>query len=148
MKAKKEKIHKLKNECVITVRFNEVDSLKIVWHGHYIKYFEDGRESFGKQYGIGYLDVFKEGLLTPIVEVQCNYRKHLTYGDKVIVETSFVNTDAAKIIFDFQVFRESDRELVASGRSVQVFLNEKGELQLTNPEMYVEWKKKYDLWEE
>ena len=29
------------------VRFSEVDSMKIVWHGEYIRYFEDGREAFG-----------------------------------------------------------------------------------------------------
>lgn len=148
MKIKSDKDHQLKNECLITVRFSEVDSLKIVWHGHYIKYLEDGRESFGKQYGIGYLDLFEEGLLTPIVEVSCSYKKHLIYGDKVIIETSYVNDDAAKIIFDFKVFRESNRDLVASGRSVQVFLNEDGELLLTHPDKYIEWKKKYGLWEE
>ncbi len=148
MKIKSDKDHQLKNECLVTVRFSEVDSLKIVWHGHYIKYFEDGRESFGKQYGIGYLDLFEEGLLTPIVEVSCSYKKHLIYGDKVIIETSYVNNDAAKIIFDFKVFRESNRDLVASGRSVQVFLNENGELLLTHPDKYIEWKKKHGLWEE
>ena len=30
----------LKNYVEIPVRFNEVDSLRVVWHGHYIKYFE------------------------------------------------------------------------------------------------------------
>jgi len=148
MKTKIKGNSQLVNEHLVTVRFNEVDSLKIVWHGHYIKYFEDGRESFGKQYGIGYLDLFREGLLTPIVEVTCSYKKHLSYGDKVIIETSFVNDEAAKIIFNFRLFRERDREIVATGRSVQVFLNENGELLLTNPEKFIEWKRKNGLLEE
>ena len=42
----------------IRVRFNETDPLGIVWHGYYITYFEDGREAFGRQHGISYLDVF------------------------------------------------------------------------------------------
>jgi len=148
MKIKIKDNSQLVNECIVTVRFSEVDSLKIVWHGHYIKYFEDGRESFGKQYGIGYLDLFCQGLLTPIVEVSCNYKRHLSYGDKVIIETSFVNDEAAKIIYNFKLYRESDRELVATGNSVQVFLNEEGELLLTNPEKFIEWKKKNGLLEE
>ena len=145
MKKKIKDNNQLVNKYTVTVRFNEVDSLKIVWHGHYIKYFEDGRESFGKQYGIGYLDLFREGLLTPVVEVSCNYKKHLSYGDKVIIETSFVNDEAAKIIFNFRLYRDNDHELVATGKSVQVFLNEEGELLLTNPEKFIEWKKKYGL---
>lgn len=41
----------------IPVRFSEIDSLGILWHGHYIKYFEDGREAFGAEYNLGYMDV-------------------------------------------------------------------------------------------
>ncbi len=148
MKIKVKDNSQLVNECIVTVRFSEVDSLKIVWHGHYIKYFEDGRESFGKQYGIGYLDLFSQGLLTPIVEVNCNYKRHLSYGDNVFIETSFVNDEAAKIIYNFNLYRENDRELVATGNSVQVFLNEEGELLLTNPEKFIEWKKINGLLEE
>ncbi|SVE46445.1 uncharacterized protein METZ01_LOCUS499299, partial [marine metagenome] len=40
----------------LRIRFNEIDALGIVWHGHYIKYFEDGREAFGKEHNISYLD--------------------------------------------------------------------------------------------
>ena len=56
----------------VLVRFNEADPLGIVWHGHYIRYFEDGREDFGKQFGIGYLDFYKNGLVIPVVNVDCS----------------------------------------------------------------------------
>ena len=46
---------KLSEVIPINIRFHEVDSLRIVWHGHYLKYFEDGREAFGRKYGIGYM---------------------------------------------------------------------------------------------
>jgi len=38
----------------IPVRFCEIDPLSIVWHGHYLKYFEEAREAFGRKYGLGY----------------------------------------------------------------------------------------------
>ena len=57
------------NRTEVLVRFNEADPLGIVWHGHYIRYFEDGRESFGKTHGLGYLDVYKLGYVTPVVSV-------------------------------------------------------------------------------
>ena len=53
-------LNKLIVRTEILVRFNEADPLGIVWHGHYIRYFEDGREAFGNQYGIGYLDFYKK----------------------------------------------------------------------------------------
>jgi acyl-CoA thioester hydrolase len=133
------------NRTTCKVRFSEVDSLRIVWHGHYIKYFEDGREAFGKQYGLGYLDFFEQKLVTPVVDISCHYKSQLVYGDEIIVETEFINTEAAKIIFEYKVFKKGDESPVATGRSVQVFLSTNGELILTNPDFYIEWKKKQGL---
>ena len=48
----------LSSKIEIPIRFSEVDSLRVVWHGHYVKFFEDGRETFGKEFGLGYLDIF------------------------------------------------------------------------------------------
>ena len=133
------------NRTSIKVRFNEVDSLRIVWHGHYIKYFEDGREAFGDQHGFGYLDFYEQQLLTPVVDISCHYKRQLAYGDEVIIETEFIDTQAAKIIFEYKVFKKGDETPVATGRSVQVFLSTDGELLLTNPDFYIEWKKKQGL---
>ena len=49
------------------IKFSDVDSMAVVWHGHYIRFFEDGRESWGKKYGLTYLDVYKHNFFTPIV---------------------------------------------------------------------------------
>ena len=42
----------------IQVRFSEVDSIKMVWHGHYITYMEDAREAFGRKYGLEYMYIY------------------------------------------------------------------------------------------
>ena len=128
----------------ILVRFNEADPLGIVWHGHYIRYFEDGREDFGNRYGIGYLDFFNNGFVIPVVNVDCSFKKSLRYGDTVIVETSFIPCEAAKIKFSYRLFNKKTKELVATGSSVQVFLDrEHSGLQLLNPPFFEEWKKRY-----
>jgi hypothetical protein len=63
----------LRNITQTTVRFSEVDSMQVVWHGEYVRYFEDGREAFGRQFtGIGYLDFYAEGYTAPIVEKGMN----------------------------------------------------------------------------
>jgi len=128
----------------IRVRFNEADPLGIVWHGHYIRYFEDGREDFGNHYGISYLDFFNQGLVVPVVQVDCSFKKSIRYGDTVVVETLFIPCEAAKIKFSYRIFNQKTRELVATGGSVQVFLDrEHSLLQLVNPPFYEEWKKKF-----
>lgn len=126
------------------IKFSETDPLGIVWHGHYIRYFEDGREAFGKQYGLSYLDVHKEGYVIPVVNVQCNYKRSLRYGESVIVETYFIPCEAAKMKFNYRLLNAATKELVAEGSSVQVFMDKEANmLQLINPPFFNEWKKKH-----
>lgn len=134
----------LKHQTEVIVRFNEADPLGIVWHGHYIRYFEDGREAFGKRFGISYLDFYHQGLAVPVVSVQCDFKKPLRYGDSVIVESTFINSAAAKLKFDYKIFESKSQELVAKGSSLQVFVNAKTfELQLTIPDFFESWKKQW-----
>ena len=127
------------------VRFSEVDSMQIVWHGHYMKYMEEGRENFGRKFGINYMIIKEYGYLAPVVKLSCDYKKTLSYEDRVIVETSYIDSDAAKIIYSFRIFRASDKQLVATGESVQVFLDMSSELVLTIPPFFEAWKKKWGL---
>ena len=129
----------------IIVRFSEVDSMRIVWHGNYLKYFEDGRESFGMKYSLGYLDVYKHNVMIPLVKIDCDYKRPLEYGDIAIVETRFVPQEAAKLVFNYRIYRQRDNELAATGSSTQVFLTPKGELLLTAPEFFVGWRNKWGV---
>ena len=144
MSRKKIREAALTSQTTITVRFSEVDSMRIVWHGEYVKYFEDGREAFGREYaGIGYMDIYESGLGTPIVDLHLKYKKSLRCNERAIIETRYIETDAAKICFDYIIRRESDGEVVATGSSVQVFLDESGELMLTSPDFYIKWKEQW-----
>jgi acyl-CoA thioester hydrolase len=130
----------------ILVKFNEADPLGIVWHGHYVRYFEDGREAFGEKYGLRYLDIYKEGYTVPVVNVQCNYKRSLRYGDRVIVQTNYINTAAAKIKFEYKLYNFATGELVADGSSLQVFLDvPTSTLQLTIPPFFGKWKTTHGL---
>ncbi len=129
----------------IPVRFSEVDSMGVVWHGNYIRYFEDGREDFGNKFNINYIDFRNRGILIPVVKIDCNYKKPLFYGDTVIVETRFVNCEAAKILYEYTLLREKTGEVAATGSSAQVFLNLDRELLLDFPPFFLEWKRKNGL---
>ena len=134
----------LMTETLIRVRFSEVDSMGVVWHGQYIRYFEDGREDFGNKFGISYLDFYEKGILVPIVKIDLNYKKPLIYGDTALVETRFVDCVAAKTIFNYTIYNDGNHEVVATGSTTQVFMNLNRELLLNFPPFFLEWKKQ--LW--
>ena len=132
---------------LVEVRFNEVDSMGIVWHGSYAKYFEDAREEFGKVYDLGYLKIFKEGFFAPLVNLDFSFKKPLIYGDKAIVEAIFINTESAKICFNYIIYSETDNSIIATGRSTQVFMNKNYVLEWNTPDFYISWKIKNGLME-
>lgn len=129
----------------IDIRFSEVDLMGVVWHGSFVKFLEDGRECFGLKYGLSYLEVASRGFLIPIVDMNLSYKKSARYGEKLIVETEFINSIAAKIIFEYTIFRELDMEVLVKARTIQVFTDEMGQLILTSPQFYLDWKKSVSI---
>jgi Predicted thioesterase len=127
----------------LEVRFSEVDSMNIVWHGSYPLYFEDAREEFGSKYGIGYLTIFNNGYYAPLVDLTFSYKKPLVYGSKPRIDIFYRPTEAAKIIFDYEIRDTKDNSLIAVGHSVQVFLDKQYQLVWSNPPFYEEWKAKW-----
>lgn len=126
------------------VKFNQADPLGIVWHGHYIQYFEDGREDFGAKYQLSYLDIFQQGFVIPIVNVKCDFKKPLRYGDIAEIRTTFIPTIAAKLIFNYEIYNHTTKEIVANGSTTQVFLKKENlELHLIYPDFIIAWQKKY-----
>ena len=83
----------------IKIRFGEVDSMGIVWHGNYFKYFEDGREAFGDKYGINYMDFYRNGTMIPLVKVvkkQADISILILFKNRVLRFKVFLNKVAKK----------------------------------------------------
>ena len=130
----------------IDIRFSEVDSMGVVWHGHYAIYFEDAREAFGEKYDLGYLMMHDKGFVEPIVELTFKYKRPMIYGMKPEIEIIYRPTDAAKIIFDYEIRDAETKEVFTTGHSVQVFMDKyTHQLVLNNPDFYEEWKKRWEV---
>lgn len=135
---------KLIHSTEIDVKFSEADPLGIVWHGHYVRYFEDGREAFGAAYGLRYLDLYRKDIVVPIISIHCDYRRILRYGHRIRLETTYIDTPAAKLQFEYNMYDLDTAEQVATGHSVQVFMRKDPmELLLTLPPFMQEWKQKW-----
>jgi len=132
----------LKIETEVRVRFNEVDSMGIVWHGVYVAYFEEAREAFGRVYDLGYLTIMEQGYFVPLVNIDCSYKNPLTYGDTAVVEITYIPCKSAKILFSYRILSADRKNIIATGSSTQVFLDRSRNLVLYTPEFYEQWQKK------
>jgi len=135
----------LKTSKELEIRFSEVDSMNVVWHGSYPLYFEDAREAFGRQYDLTYMGFFNHGYFAPLVELSFQYKKPIRYGTRPRIDIVYRPTEAAKIVFDYEIHDTSDDSLIATGHSVQVFMDANYQLVWENPSFYVEWKRRWGV---
>lgn len=127
------------------IRFSEVDSMNIVWHGSYPLYFEDAREAFGQKYDLSYMKIFSNGYYAPLVEMSFKYKKPLVYESKPTIVITYIPTESAKIVFEYEIIDEKDGTVYATGRTVQVFMDRDFQLVWENPEFYKQWKEKWEV---
>ncbi len=135
----------LKTSKIFEVRFSEVDSMNVVWHGSYPLYFEDAREAFGAAYGLGYMTFFDNGYFAPLVDLSFKYKKPITYGMRPRIDITYIPTEAAKIVFEYEIRDTRDETLLATGRSVQVFMDKDYQLVWDTPDFYRQWKERWGV---
>ena len=130
--------------CRVRVKFSETDAMQRVWHGSYVTYFEDGRESFGRRYpGIGYADIQRSGIYAPVYDMHVRYLAPLCINDVAEIHTRYVPKPGARLDFEYEVYREEGRILCATGSTTQLFIDPAGQLLLDLPDYYARWKQQF-----
>ncbi|MCK4502014.1 MAG: acyl-CoA thioesterase [Desulfuromonadales bacterium] len=124
------------------VRFEEVDALSIVWHGRYPSYFEDGRVALGDNYGLGYMDFYRHGVIAPIKQMHIDYRLPLRFGEPFTIEAILHWSDAARINHEF-ILRNQAGEVTTSGYSVQLLMDTEQNVLLLPPPFYAEFRERW-----
>lgn len=77
----------------IQVPFYDVDSMRIAWHGHFVKYFELARCQLLDELGHGYQAMFASGYAWPIVDMRIRYMRPLRFDQKIRVTASLKRWD-------------------------------------------------------
>ena len=103
------------------VRFVETDMMGVVHHSNHFRWFEMGRVEYLRQAGILLLELMKENILFPITEVSCKYRASARFDDYVLIETTLAELSKAKMVFTYRIIKEKTGELLAEGKTQNVF---------------------------
>jgi acyl-CoA thioester hydrolase len=115
------------------VRFPEVDSYGVVWHGHYLLYFEVARNALCAAGGLTPAEALAMGYKVPITRVTLDLKRPARLDDRLEVSALLRESETAKLAMDYGIRRLPSRELLATGSTEQVILSPKGELLLTLP---------------
>ncbi|MCR5788540.1 MAG: acyl-CoA thioesterase [Lachnospiraceae bacterium] len=121
-----------------TVQYYETDKMGITHHSNYIRWMEEARIDFLKQIGWDYARLEKEGIISPVVEVSCKYKKSTTFAEDVFIAVSVNEFKGVKLILSYNM-KDTVGNIVAESVSVHCFINESGKpvrLAKEFPELY------------
>jgi acyl-CoA thioester hydrolase len=113
----------MKTKTTLTVRYAETDKMGIVHHANYPIWFEAGRTDFIKQTGISYSDMEAAGILLPLYEVSCRFKRPARYEDEIVVLTTLKSLSRVRLILSYEVVDAKTRTLLATGETLHAFTN-------------------------
>jgi acyl-CoA thioester hydrolase len=125
----------------VRVRFSEVDPIRMVWHGAYVKYMEDAREAFGRKYHLEYMRIFNAGYFAPVYDMHLRYFKPGAMDDVLEVKIKWMPAIGGKLCFSYEIRRRSDGELLLQAETIQLFTTSNGDFDPSEPDFYADWKK-------
>ena len=116
------------------IHFSDVDPMGILWHGRYAKLFEKANEALGELTGMTYADYYRDKIKAPIVQLHVDYFSPAKLSEDVTIIGRMVWCDGARVNIEYEV-RSADHRLVATGYTVQMFIDEEGLPLLASPAM-------------
>jgi acyl-CoA thioester hydrolase len=133
----------------VRVRFNEVDTLRIVWHGHYVNYLEEARRALGRRLGIDYPVFLEQHVAVPVIHLELDFLAPANMTDTLAVTARLFKSDSARLDYTYEIRREGETALLAAGRTSQVFTTPAGELILNWPPFMLERLRAWEsLWQQ
>ena len=109
------------------IPFHDVDSLGIVWHGHYYKYFELARTALYRSLNFDIDDMGRLGLTFPVIESQCRHSEALRYGEQVNITAQFREWEYY-ILIEYRICEAESGKRAAYGHTKQAVCDQSGQL--------------------
>ena len=85
------------------VKYYECDRMGITHHSNYIRFMEEARVDWMDQLGFGFDRMEAEGVVSPVVAVECRYKHPSTFKDVIEVTVTVAETTPLKIVFSYNM---------------------------------------------
>jgi acyl-CoA thioester hydrolase len=125
-------------EVEIEIPFYDLDSVNIVWHGNYPKYFELARCALLEKCNYGYNEMRESGYIWPIIDLQIRYIKPLVFKQRIVVDAVLKEWEY-RLKIDYLIRDAATQARLTKGSTTQVAVDMKTkELCLMSPTILFE----------
>jgi acyl-CoA thioester hydrolase len=113
-------------ETEVRVRYAETDAQGVVYYANYFVWFEVARMGYLRAIDYDYATLERDGLGFVIAEATCRYHAPAHFDEELVVRTSVGEVRHRGFVFEYEVYNKESGQLLATGSTVQVFIDEKG----------------------
>lgn len=125
-------------EVRLTPAFHDIDPMEVVWHGHYVKYFELARCALLESFDYDYPQMRASGYAWPIVDLRAKYVRSARYGQMLVVRATLVEWEN-RLKIDYLVSDADTGEVLTRATSIQVAVDvATGEMCFASPNALLE----------
>ncbi|SCW57561.1 acyl-CoA thioester hydrolase [Ruminococcaceae bacterium YRB3002] len=110
------------------VQYYETDQMAIAHHSNYIRWFEEARIRFFEELGLGYKQSEAEGIISPVVSVEANYKSMSRFYDIVVIRVSMTDYTGVRCALKYEIRDKETGELRCTGRSKHCFIDPNGKV--------------------
>lgn len=103
------------------VNYYETDAMKIVHHSNYIRFLEEARISFMDDIGLSYYKMEEEGIMIPVLGVNCTYKSPSRFNDILEIDVKIKEYTGVKLIIEYKVINKTTGELSLIGETKHCF---------------------------
>jgi acyl-CoA thioester hydrolase len=131
------------SENTVQVRYAETDQMGVVYHANYLIWMELGRTKLIEDLGFNYAEIEKDGILSPVVDLNINYKTPVRYGEKALVKTWVEDYDGIRITYAYEIYNEENK-LAVSGQSKHVCVKKESFRPISIRRMFPDWHEAYE----
>lgn len=127
----------------IEVRYAETDQMGVVYHANYFVWMELGRTSIISELGFNYAEMERDGIISPVLDIQASYKKPLRYGEKATVKTWIEEYDGFRVTYKYEIL-SPDGEIAVTGESKHVCVKKDSFRPISIKRKYPDWHEAYE----
>lgn len=106
-------------EIELSPAFHDLDPMGVVWHGHYLKYFERARCALLKRFDFDYPQMRESGYIWPIVDFRAKYVRPALYDQHLVVRAKIVEWEH-RLKIEYAIRDALGGQVLTRGHSIQV----------------------------
>jgi acyl-CoA thioester hydrolase len=126
------------HDTSVRVRYAETDQMGVVYHSNFLIWFEVGRVELMRALGFDYKQMeIQDDTFIVVADAHCRYHHPARYDEVLTVRTRILEAKNRTLKFGYEVLRQSDNTLLATGHTIHVACNRAGHVRQF-PEKYKE----------